>query len=188
MTELDRTQRPGVEVEGEAVTAGSGVDGVRRHKARYGLSLKSALEKTAPLELGETVLLDAGVQHKTGRHSARPGFLRLTDRRLLIYFGAMLSSGRVVEVPRQLIRGVEEVVVGVPFAGGKRRAILIAHDDQTPQEQVPFWAFDLIRASVMSGAGRFGAALGRIDKQTETLYYALCAGLNQSTAESRPRE
>jgi hypothetical protein len=152
---------------------------VRSLKARFAWSAKGALEKTLPLESGETVLLDSDVQMKVGRHSARMGRLRLTDRRLIFMVSAMLSSGRVIEVPRSLIRGVERVMVGVPLGGGTRNAISIDYESE-PGDRFPFWGYDSVKTAAVAGTGNAGAVARDIEKRTEALYVALRSALYPS--------
>jgi hypothetical protein len=81
---------------------------VRVRAAPVRLSLKAEVAAVAPLEPGEEVLVDQRILH-AGDWIAHAGWLRVTDRRVLILAGRWLGRNRVVEIPRGLVRVREAI-------------------------------------------------------------------------------
>jgi hypothetical protein len=61
--------------------------------------LKAELEKGAPLESGETVVLAGQVRCSAGSFLRRPCFVRLTQRRLTIVVHYALQPDRLITIP-----------------------------------------------------------------------------------------
>jgi hypothetical protein len=154
--------------------------GVRIYEARRGFTPKSALRRTVSLAPGEKVVVEARIQCRAGRITVRGGYLILTDRRLFIL--AMhgwiyaLAAGRVTEVPRALVEGVDAVMIDSRYMGGRRRAIVVRYEGQLEQDAAPFWSSS-VKANLMLGAQAYASAGALMDKLTTDLYQALQSDL-----------
>jgi hypothetical protein len=71
---------------------------VRRHVAPIRLGLRAEIEAAVPLEPGERVLLDWRIV-RGGDWLPRLGYLRVTDRRVLVLVGHWLARNDVIELP-----------------------------------------------------------------------------------------
>jgi len=80
-----------------------GSDRVRECLAPIRLTLRAEVAAAAPLEPGEAVLVDQRIEHG-GEWIAHAGWLRVTDRRVIVLAGRWLGRNRVVEIPRGLVR------------------------------------------------------------------------------------
>ena len=78
-------------------------DRVREVKAPFRLSLRGEVGAAAPLDPGEEILVDARIVHG-GEWLSHAGWLRVTDRRVVILAGRWLGRNRVLEIPRGLVR------------------------------------------------------------------------------------
>jgi hypothetical protein len=76
---------------------------VRECLAPLRLTLRGEVSAAVPLEPGESVLVDWRIQHG-GEWLAHTGWLRVTDRRVVVLAGRWLGRNRVVEIPRGLVR------------------------------------------------------------------------------------
>jgi hypothetical protein len=82
---------------------GSGASRVRERRAPVRLSLRAEVAAAAPLDPGEAILVDWRIVHG-GEWLPHTGWLRVTDRRVIILAGRWLGRNRVVEIPRGLVR------------------------------------------------------------------------------------
>ena len=71
--------------------------------APFRLSLRAEVGAAAPLDPGEEILVDARIVHG-GEWISHAGWLRVTDRRVVILAGRWLGRNRVLEIPRGLVR------------------------------------------------------------------------------------
>ena len=78
-------------------------DRVRDRLAPVRLSLRAEVAAAVPLEPGEAVLVDQRIVHG-GEWLAHAGWLRVTDRRVIVLAGRWLGRNRVVDIPRGLVR------------------------------------------------------------------------------------
>jgi hypothetical protein len=78
-------------------------DRVREGLAPVRLSLRAEVDAAAPLDPGEEILVDASIDHG-GEWMPHAGWLRVTDRRVIILAGRWLRRNRIVEIPRGLVR------------------------------------------------------------------------------------
>lgn len=83
--------------------AGGRSDRVRERLAPVRLTLRAEVAAAAPLDPGEEVLVDARIAHG-GEWMAHAGWLRVTDRRVIVLVGRWLGRNRIVEIPRGLVR------------------------------------------------------------------------------------
>ena len=125
------------------LTEGHNVDrpnasGVKTYKARYAFTKTGELNKTVPLEPGESIVLEASIQSRSGRFTVGTGQLRLTDSRLLLLSHRVFSADRIAEIPRRLIRGIELVQVSFPDPG--KWAIALSYEGEPNGGVAPFWA------------------------------------------------
>jgi hypothetical protein len=85
----------------EADAAGSAT--AREYLAPLRLTPWAEIEAVAPLDPGETVLVDWRISHG-GEWIPHAGWLRVTDRRVLILVGRWLGRNRVIELARSSVR------------------------------------------------------------------------------------
>lgn len=83
--------------------AGSRSDRVRERLAPVRWSLRAEVAAAVPLDPGEEVLVDARIEHG-GEWIGHAGWLRVTDRRVIVLAGRWLGRNRVVDIPRGLVR------------------------------------------------------------------------------------
>ena len=76
---------------------------MRHRVAPFRRTLRGEVQAAAPLEPGEQVLVDRQIV-RGGAWVPRLGFLRVTDRRVLILVGRWLGRNDVIEIPRSLVR------------------------------------------------------------------------------------
>ncbi len=76
---------------------------MRQGLAPVRLSLRAEVAASAPLDPGEEILVDARIVHG-GEWISHTGWLRVTDRRVVILAGRWLGRNRFVEIPRGLVR------------------------------------------------------------------------------------
>lgn len=91
--------------------SGLGRDGSDRVVVRLApvrLSLRAEIGAAVALEPGEAVLVDQRILH-AGDWIAHAGWLRVTDRRVIVLAGRWLGRNRVVVIPRGLVRVREAI-------------------------------------------------------------------------------
>jgi hypothetical protein len=153
--------------------------GLIRHRVRFGFSPRATLTKRIPMETGEILVLEASILRQASCYRIPFGFLRLTDRLLLIGAGVPFRYRRLLEIPRSLIRdatagstGNADGIEGI-LGLGRHHCITLRFDCQLPEEEMPFWGYEGPRGYAYHVAQQRRG----IDRRTTALYAALCEAL-----------
>ena len=168
-------------MEGQYVESAPNASSVKTYKARYAFTKRGELDKTTPLEPGESVVLEASIQSRSGRFTVGTGQLRLTDRRLFWLSHRVLSADRITEIPRHLIRGIE--LAQASFSDPGKWAIALSYEGEPNGGVAPFWAGWVMES-------RFWTDEAAEDEEppdwTLVLYDALFAALYPSVSGAPP--
>jgi hypothetical protein len=146
---------------------------VRTYRAKLAGSRSARLDKSAPLAENEGVLFESEVMAKAaGSRVGHLGYVRLTDRRLLVSVGQMPFLDRVTEVPRGLLH-VESVMATQGLAGPKRKAVAVRYRTDAGDAELLLWGWEKVPGAEYRQAGAAQRIAAMMEHRTQELLEAL---------------
>jgi hypothetical protein len=146
---------------------------VRTYRAQLAGSRKARLDKSAPLGENESVLFESeALVRAAGSRAGHVGYVRLTERRLIVAVGQMPFLDQLTEIPRGLLN-VGSAMATLGLTGPQTKAVAVRYPTDSGDVELLLWGWAKVPGNEYRKAGAAQKISAMIDLRTQVLLEAL---------------